>query len=453
MWGMPARGLATGADARSRGARSTLRRSAFPHHPGRTVVVRLATLFAAVLACCAFWPQAVTAQTLEWSGEIRLRSEVDNRNFDLDTAPNYYTLSRTRLGARVGLHEHVSAFVQIQDSRQFGAAGNTLQPLDNLDLHQAFLDVRNVFADEIGLRAGRMQLAYGNERLIGAVGWHNVGRAFDGAVLDVSLGGTRIDLIATTIRETHPWAPVATPGATLPRPDDKQQFFGAYTRIAPTPPLAADVYVLWENHPPAESGGIRPLSRWTTGTYLRGGLAPGLAYQVEIAAQLGRRQGEDVGAYMLTGSLEQRLGATGMFAVAVGYDHLSGTPADGDRYGAFDPLFHTGHRFYGFMDYFVAVPANTGGRGLRDLYVRARMLNFRGLTLDAWLHNFWLDTPAADGGRFLGHELDLVASFRLHDTVSVEAGAAAYAGTDRMTSPFLGDDLAWWSYLSLRAGF
>jgi hypothetical protein len=413
--------------------------------------IRTAVFLATLTFTIASGP--VTAQQIDWSGEIRLRTEVDNRNFDLSTSPNYYTLSRTRLGARVGLHEHVSAFVQIQDSRQFGAAGNTLAPLDNLDLHQAYLDVRDILGEGVGLRAGRMQLAYGNERLIGAVGWHNVGRAFDGAVVDIGLGAARVDLIATTVRETHPYAPVATPAATLPQPDDKQRFFGAYAQIAPTPPLAADVYLLYEDHPPADADAVRPLSRWTAGTYLRGRFAPRLTYQAEVAAQFGRRQDETVGAYMLTGSLEQRLGPGGMFALALGYDLLSGTPAGADRYGAFDPLFHTGHKFYGFMDYFIAVPANTGGRGLHDLYVRARMLNYRGLTLDAWVHNLWFDVPSPDGGRFLGHEVDLVASFLIHQTVAVEAGAAVFAGTDRMTGPFLGDDVAWWSYLSVRAGF
>lgn len=409
---------------------------------------RLSVLLAIALVGAAV--DVATAQTVRWSGELRLRTEIDNRHFSAADPPNHYTLSRARLGATVELDRHVALFAQLQDSRQFGEAGNTLAALGNVDLHQAFLDVREPFGLPAGLRAGRMELSYGNERLVGAVGWHNVGRAFDGAVIDVDAGFATIDLFATTIRETHPYAPVGTPAATMPGPPGKHYFSGLYARMRPDSRWAIDAFLLWDNQPRARDADVHPLSRWTAGTYLRGTIVETLTAHVEGAYQFGRTAGLNIGAYLLAAKLEQRVGR---HAIAAGYDLLSGTPAGAGRVGAFDPLYHTGHRFYGFMDYFIAVPAQTAGRGLHDLWARARLVGASGVTLEAWLHNFWFDQPAADGGRFLGHEVDLVARIPIHNVVTAEAGFSVFAGTPRMTAPFLGDDLGWWSYVSLRAGF
>ncbi|MFW5973351.1 MAG: alginate export family protein [Bacteroidota bacterium] len=394
-----------------------------------------------------------TAQVLQWSGEVRIRSEADSRNFDLDSSPNTYTLMRTRLGLGVGLHPDVRLFVQLQDSRQFGEAGNTLAPIENIDLHQAFVEARRVIGDAVGFRAGRMALAYGNERIIGAVGWHNVGRAFDGLVVNIGGEPLSLDLIATNIRETQPWAPVATPQATRPQPDDQLLFYGAYLQSALSEVHFADAYLLWESDRAEYPGRTRRMSRATLGTYLRGSLSPELLYKTEVALQTGRRMDDDVFAYMLTGSLSYRFGAPPPLTATLGYDHLSGSPTDDDRYGAFDPLFHTGHKFYGFMDYFIAVPANTSGRGLRDLYLSGQFADLGGVALTIWLHNFWLERADEAGDRLLGQEIDVVAAYRIHDVLSLEGGLGFFNGTELMTRPFTGEDLGWWGFLGLSAAF
>lgn len=115
-----------------------------------------------------------------WLGDIRVRSEVDMRDFNHRTAANTYTLLRTRLGFEAIPLENVRVFIQARDSRVFGEEPHTLANFRNLDLHQGYVEIKKLFTDELTLRLGRQELAYANERLIGAVGWHNVGRSFDG---------------------------------------------------------------------------------------------------------------------------------------------------------------------------------------------------------------------------------------------------------------------------------
>ena len=55
-----------------------------------------------------------------------------------------------------------------------------------LILHQAYFSVNKLFDLPLNLKLGRMELSYGPQRLIGAVGWHNVGRSFDGGILQLN---------------------------------------------------------------------------------------------------------------------------------------------------------------------------------------------------------------------------------------------------------------------------
>ncbi|MGL1386193.1 alginate export family protein, partial [Vibrio parahaemolyticus] len=67
------------------------------------------------------------------------------------------------------------------------------------------LDVRQVYV-EFGaktsgwnFRAGRQELIYGEERLVGASNWGNVGRSFDAARLSYMTKSARLDWFGGTV--------------------------------------------------------------------------------------------------------------------------------------------------------------------------------------------------------------------------------------------------------------
>ena len=59
----------------------------------------------------------VSDVSVKFDGQIRIRGEVDARDFDNDTDTNTYTLSRIRFGARMAPHEDVDVYVQFGGSR------------------------------------------------------------------------------------------------------------------------------------------------------------------------------------------------------------------------------------------------------------------------------------------------------------------------------------------------
>ncbi len=165
----------------------------------------------------------------------------------------------------------------------------------------------------------------------------------------------------------------------------------------------------------------------------------------------------------------------GRFSAGPGYERLSGNTnnitvsATGTAVSstfsgtdqAFDPLYGTPHRWWGYMDYFY-VGTGAPRAGLQDLYVRLKY-DARDLfiTLDA--HRF----SAADqinlttqGGNtekmnsLYGYEVDLVANYQFNRFCNLEAGASVFSSTKTLEASKLGtvgktNSLNYWSYLQL----
>src|SRR5262245_49031237 len=145
-------------------------------------------MFVAVLAFAGFATADPTP--FEINGELRVRNENDNRDFNSATDMKSFNLMRTRVGIGVHPAQDMNVFVQVQDSRVQGLPNSTtipgVQENGSLDLHQGFFQVDNLGYQGLGLKAGRMEVRFGNERLIGVEDWDNVTRSFDGIMATVN---------------------------------------------------------------------------------------------------------------------------------------------------------------------------------------------------------------------------------------------------------------------------
>ena len=93
-----------------------------------------------------------------------------------------------------------SAYTEAQDSRAFGYNTHPVPAnvADSLGLRQAYVslgDVENGWA----LRVGRQELSFGEERLVGASNWSNVGRTFDAVRMIFNSPGFRLDAFASSV--------------------------------------------------------------------------------------------------------------------------------------------------------------------------------------------------------------------------------------------------------------
>lgn len=138
---------------------------------------------------------------LSIGGEARERYEYFNRpNWGKDPQDNGYFLQRYFLHGDLHMGENVRLFAQLQSILEDGRKGGP-RPTDGdeLDLHQAFLDLKLDFPADgsLTLRSGRQELAYGSQRIISVREGPNVRQSFDGFRLMYRTGDVRIDGFAT----------------------------------------------------------------------------------------------------------------------------------------------------------------------------------------------------------------------------------------------------------------
>ena len=389
---------------------------------------------------------------LTFSGEVRVRSEIDARTSDAGT--DHATLLRTRLGALAKPSEQVSVFIQLSDSRAFGEEANTLTDAtaDRLDLHQAWLAWTP--QPNLTLTVGRQELAFADERLVGTVNWANVTRAFDGVRLNLRSGEWTLDGFAMSLDEQA--ALLATglnPRINADSTAVDRSLFGVWATND-----HFDLFALGDMN--ATDGADRSdIDRYTLGGRARGqfghvALQATAAYQVGAQTWTGIPR-QDIEAYFVSAAVNYVL--TGPLRGQFGFqaDYLSGdeTPLD-DTFGGFNTLYATNHKFYGFMDLFLNLPRQTGDLGLVDVMLRA-VLRPDVWTVRADLHRFSLAEENPAGDRMIGYELDLTASRTLAGGLGFQAGYSLFSPSDagEVAPVNLGDDTLHWAYVQLFAKF
>ncbi|EEF60107.1 alginate export family protein [Pedosphaera parvula] len=292
---------------------------------------------------------------------------------------NDYFLSRIRL--HVGyVDEWWSAYVEGQSSLTYNdqrfayanvppVAGTVKKQgdgpeYDAINLHQAFATIGNHKEFPLSLKVGRQELSYGEERLVGAYGWNNIGRVFDAAKLRWQNEWFGADFFTGRV--------VIPENGRFDVSNDYDWFSGVYATSPMVPKNILDVYFLSRNASPQAAAAEpspqfpQPSARdiYTIGSRLksRPGELAGWDYSLEGAYQFGNfrdsragapKQRLDQQAYMVV--LQGGYTFTNLWAtprLGLEYDFASGdsNPHDG-KHETFDNLFPTNHRFYGSLDF------------------------------------------------------------------------------------------------------
>jgi len=223
---------------------------------------------------------------LSVGGEARERFEYfNNPNWGQSPQDHGYFLQRYFLHGDLQAGEHVRLFAQLQSSLEEGRAGGP-RPTDKdeLDLHQAFLDVRLDLSGDSAftLRSGRQELAYGTQRIVSVREGPNVRQSFDGFRLIYRAGEVQMDGFAAKPAQTNRY--VFDDG-----PDNTKALWGMYS-VLPFPILAEgniDLYYvgLYRRNASFDQGSARE-TRHSVGSRLWRTAAP-LDYNFEFIYQWG----------------------------------------------------------------------------------------------------------------------------------------------------------------------
>lgn len=311
-------------------------------------------------------------------GQVRIRGEVDRKSFDtMYSHAQTFSIMRTRIGITATVDDNAHAYVQFQDSRTLGgfdqfknAQSAKLNDGKNVDLHQAYIKA-NLWTEgdrSFGFLAGRFELNQGNQRVFGSVGWSNVGRSWEGGLLYYDNRKFNFTVAFLKPLELN----------NMEYNDD----FDAYAAILKLKETNLEIFGLYEvdNDTIGLGPRLKSLERFNFGFYfekkhkqadfqvngvLQSGTLFGLSAFPPITNEV------DIKAYMFAleaGYSFEGEKANGRFAL--GLDYTSGDDGnDPTEYKAYNNLYYTGHKFRGFMDYFVSNPTH----GLVDFMLRSNV--------------------------------------------------------------------------------
>jgi hypothetical protein len=347
----------------------------------------------------------IDVDKLTIGGEARIRYEYRiGDTFGTSKANESAASSRVRVNVGYDLTPDVSFFAQLADARVWGSEGttpattsgiaavsNSNQNSTGVDLHQGYINIKNILTPGLSAKLGRQEIIFGDHRLFGNFNWSQIGNSFDAARLTYSIPVVDLDLFWARIADTE--ATGANNGVIFnttanTKGTTDQDIYGAYVTMKPAPSWTIEpYYFLLKDSRPAVGNTLAG-----GGAFVQTPQAPDQARNVAGLRINGKAGGLDTtleGVYQFGGisSGQNGLGVAGgsgshdlhinaeAAAAKIGYtfepvpmkprigfevDYASGdnctnrtgaaSCAGQGHYNTFDNLYPTNHFHYGYMD-------------------------------------------------------------------------------------------------------
>jgi hypothetical protein len=363
--------------------------------------------------------------------------------------------SRVGLGAERGA---VRAQITLQDARALGSPSPNARfigsrGLGKFEPYEAFLEMHSSGARPHSLRLGRQAVVWGEGRLIGNADFAPAGRSLDAVRGHLAFGNFDFEALAVILEVPSPLG--TSFGDTSGPTTSGVQLYGLTAKWTLDPLLKVEAFGLARvsRSRGAELDGSRFAASRLAGERITAALrvsgdAKGWSYGAEGGYQFGAASsiaigGTDIaawGAAAHVSKLFDQLILTPTFRVAGSY--ASGDDGKG-AYKQFDPLLADPQRFHGQMDLFAwsnmmdvagraqIVPWNDTAFALEYRY--ARLAESRGEWIGGYLSAVGSHvvppavtttpgTPPIGGSSELGHELDVVFTYRPWLPLELRAG-------------------------------
>lgn len=375
---------------------------------------------------------------LTLGGEVRDRYEnFQNYLFGSGPqSPNGYNLLRVMSHADVHFGPYVRVFTEgISATEQDRVGGPRSSDVNNLDFHQAFLDITLPISEDADftIRGGRQVITFGAQRLIGVSDFTNVRRTFDGVRGTLTASQNTLDFFYARSVNVQPH--------TLD--DDVPHTFiaGIYDtwkipHVWETAKPELEMYALYVRR---QSNTFNQTTaqekRYTFGFRFTANPRP-FDFDIEPDYQVGRFNGEATHSFSVAAiggyTFEHVTFSPRLF---IGFDIASGgkrnNPGD-----AFDQLFPSGHDKFGIID-------AIGRQNIIDVHPGFNLTLLKNkpgaklLTLLAQYRQFWrestqdavytssgsiLRTGTGSDARTIGGEADLQVNWQLDRHISAYAG-------------------------------
>ncbi len=365
---------------------------------------------------------------LVFGGEYRARFEgYTGGSFKPNTSDDYL-LSRLKLDLTIKASSWLKLFIEGMDARSLEKSPEVAPFQNTWDIRQAYIELGDTEKDILGLRVGRQELLYGDQRLIGSSPWTNTEHAFDAFRGTARYKKYRLDMFVASVVN-----PVSGTWDHHLQGNNLDGLYGGIDRFGPR--FVVEPYAMWrlEHGLKNEEGIVSKLDEKIVGARVVGTKLPyGLDYGAEMVKEFGSLGADKIQSWARHWVAGDTIKIRFFPRVYSEYNYASGdaNAKDGIR-GTFDQLYPTGHDKYGLAD-------QVGWRNVRDFREGLELKPVKNVAA-AFQYNDWYLASATDSlynaagtaifhsatgtaGTHIGQEFDVTGSWTFARAFTVGAG-------------------------------
>ena len=348
------------------------------------------------------------------AGQYRVRPEFRKgyKTLSADTLKAaFFIAQRARLTFEYK-KDNITAYTSIQDVRTWGDE-EQLKDIAGLSVNELWLELG--LKKGFSIKMGRQELVYDDHRLLGNLDWANNTRSHDALVLKYARNKFSWHIGGAFNQNGEPLF-----GTAYSLKNYKYLTYSWIKKEFSNPGTYISATAIVNGLNSTVSSSPRSKASFTIG--------PLFNYQKNKFKGV-------AGVYYQTGKTENNLqlnafmfnlyaGINKKILAGAGLDYISGNAYNtaSNQSHSFSTLYATNHKFYGYMDYFINIPADTKQRGLVDPYLRLGIQSKKTTTTLDVHHFLTAHKYNMDAATSLGTEADLVTECKLSQVINLQAG-------------------------------
>jgi hypothetical protein len=280
--------------------------------------------------------------------ELRGRTELQTSLGYIAGKDRAYELTRVQGGMTLTPFDWLTGYAQFHDTHALGLPVRDIASnmRDTFDLRQGYLDFH--YETKLQFFAGRQELSFGDERVVGISDWTNNSRTWDG--FDLRLGNrNRVDMFSTSVVKVYPTSlDKHGAGLTFHGVEGNIESVVLGTSIQPFVLVRTSAQALSHQGIPGHETEV------TFGSYWSGKLP----YGIDISGTGDLQRGSYSNNSIHAGAAIVRVGCTAPGVpwkphIEVEFDFATGNPhRNPDRVSTYDQQYPSNHNAFGLVDLF-----------------------------------------------------------------------------------------------------